>query len=252
MSQLNETLGRAGAFCVLSRLERSTQSLVKRTDVQSLMTTCNVQEPEDLLEDLIATGMLHRASDAFYISRLGVRTAILLRAVNGGELSDTFRQLSRIDSTLGAYELVRDKMTTVFIRSLTSRPGIGALYFCSPWINVTEKDFEHIRRSVDREPSGAVDVFVVTRPDPVTNDVPDGAKPFREIGADIFLHPRLHTKLYIREPGLEGGHAMAIIGSENLTRSRYLELGIKVNGDTAMIQQLVRYFFELTNRSTEA
>ena len=252
MPHLSETLGRAGAFCVLSSLERSSQSLLNRDQVQTLMIECDIQEPEDVLEDLVATGMLHRAADAFYMSRFGLRTAILLRAVNGGELSDAFRQLSRIDSSLGAYELVSDKMTTVFIRSLTSRPGIGALYFCSPWINITENDFEHIRRSVERAGSRPPDVFVITRPDPVTGGVPDGAKRFREIGADIFLHPRLHTKLYIREPGLQGGYAMAIVGSENLTRSRYLELGIKINGDTAMIQQLVRYFFELTNRSTEA
>lgn len=252
MPHLSETLGRTGTFCVLSSLERSGQSFLNRGEVQTLMTECEVEESEDMLEDLVATGMLHRASDAFYLSRFGLRTTILLRTVNGGELSDAFRQLSRIDSSLGAYELVRDKMTTVFIRSLTSRPGIGALYFCSPWINITEKDFEHIRRSVERARPRAPDIFVITRPDPITNGMPDGAKPFRELGADIFLHPRLHTKLYIREPGLQGGYAMAIVGSENLTRSRYLELGIKVNGDTAMIQQLVRYFFELTNRSTEA
>ena len=44
---------------------------------------------------------------------------------------------------------------------------------------------------------------------------------------------------------------MAIVGSQNLTRSNHLELGIRVNNDSRMIDELIRYFLELTSYSTE-
>src|SRR5437867_2721150 len=47
------------------------------------------------------------------------------------------------------------------------------------------------------------------------------------------------------------GLSMAIVGSQNLTRSNHLELGIRVNNDSRMIDELIRYFLELTSYSTE-
>ena len=72
-----------------------------------------------------------------------------------------------------------------------------------------------------------------------------------DLGATIFLHRSLHSKLYIREPGANGGSLLAIVGSQNLTRSNYLELGIQILGDSTLVQNLVRYFFDVTNESVE-
>jgi hypothetical protein len=44
---------------------------------------------------------------------------------------------------------------------------------------------------------------------------------------------------------------MAIVGSQNLTKSRYLELGVRINSDSQMIDRLIGYFLELTNHSRE-
>ena len=67
----------------------------------------------------------------------------------------------------------------------------------------------------------------------------------RSLGADIVLNPRVHAKLYIREPGPSGGLQAAIVGSENLTIPKYAELGLKVTNDRGMIDKLVEVFFDI-------
>lgn len=59
------------------------------------------------------------------------------------------------------------------------------------------------------------------------------------------LHEKLHTKLYIRDPGTAGGFSQAIFGSENLTSKRNIELGIRITNDTVIINKLITYFFDL-------
>ena len=44
---------------------------------------------------------------------------------------------------------------------------------------------------------------------------------------------------------------MAIVGSQNLTKSNYLELGIRINSDNQVIDHLIAYFWEITNYSHE-
>lgn len=154
------------------------------------------------------------------------------------------------------YELVREGITEIFIQSLVDRPGFSRLYFCSPWIHLSAKEGELLLKAVRRarqQYANPVEVFLLTRPQDEDGAIPGGAKIFRELSAEIYLHPRLHTKLYIREPDVNGaGVVMGIVSSENLTRSRYLELGIKITSDGRMINQLVRYFFELSQQSREA
>jgi len=65
----------------------------------------------------------------------------------------------------------------------------------------------------------------------------------RDHGAEVVLHRSVHTKLYIRQPGPAGGPLMAIIGSENLTGARNLELGLRINEDAALIGNLINYFY---------
>ena len=62
---------------------------------------------------------------------------------------------------------------------------------------------------------------------------------------------KVHSKLYIREPDSAGGLMLAIVGSQNLTRSRMLELGILIKGDDQVVNQLVRHFVDLSNVSEE-
>ena len=93
---------------------------------------------------------------------------------------------------------------------------------------------------------------MITRPSPKTkNDLPESVRPLVDLGANVFLHPKVHSKLYIREPGTEGGLLLAVLGSENLTRSVNLELGIRINADDNIINKLIRYFWEVSSYCVE-
>jgi hypothetical protein len=50
---------------------------------------------------------------------------------------------------------------------------------------------------------------------------------------------------------MSGGYSMAILGSQNLTRSNYLELGIRINSDSQIINKLIAYFWELSYTCVE-
>ena len=67
----------------------------------------------------------------------------------------------------------------------------------------------------------------------------------RTFGADIVEKVRLHSKLYMREPGPAGGLSLAIVGSENLTRPKWIELGIEIRNDSHVLSKLRSYFFDV-------
>jgi len=145
-------------------------------------------------------------------------------------------------------------MTERFLESLVLRPGFGRLYICSPWINLTRKAKGYLAHAVFRAEKRykcAPELLVLTRPWQDANTLPESLESLRDLGATVFLHPRLHSKLYIREPGPEGGVLAAVVGSQNLTRSVNIELGIWINADSVLIHQLIRYFWEVTNYSEE-
>ena len=96
------------------------------------------------------------------------------------------------------------------------------------------------------------EILVITRPPGATPPgTEDGLEPFVKIGARIFFHQRVHSKLYIREPSGRGGYSLAIVGSQNLTRSAHLELGIRICGDDRIILQLIQFFLEIMNYCSE-
>jgi hypothetical protein len=145
-------------------------------------------------------------------------------------------------------------MTSQFLESIVERPGFSRLYFCSPWINLDTRQRDMLAHAIMREErrGGCPELHVICRPSEVAADrAPEALAPFEKLGATILLNGRLHTKLYIREPDKSGGYSMAIVGSQNLTKSQYLELGIRINADSAIISQLIRYFWDLANASQE-
>ena len=141
----------------------------------------------------------------------------------------------------------------MFLRNLVDRPGFGRLYFCSPWISFDKQQATTLGSAIHRyeQKNGRVpDMLVITRPDQGTEARLSKSTAFlRDFGATVYLNKNLHTKLYIREPDFNGGYSMAIVGSQNLTRSNYLELGIRINSDGPMINQLISYFFEISSNS---
>jgi hypothetical protein len=255
MSHISEIVGIRGAFETLRFLEASSESAYSHDDLCSIMERCGVELVQASLQDFVASNLLHQSGSGFALSTFGIRTSLLLEAVNGTELRDTYRRLARLDTSLRMYELIREGMTKSFFLNLQDRPGFGRLYICSPWINLDRTQAERLSKALSYTEAvrgTRPEILVMTRPEPGTDaELPSAVDSLRKLGASVFLNKRLHTKLYIREPDTSGGYAMAIVGSQNLTRSSYVELGIRINSDSQMIDQLIAYFLELTNYSHE-
>lgn len=254
MTDLHEVVAVSGAYATLQMLAESARPVHGESDMEGMMRDLGVAEPLSTLRELVAAGLLRTPDGNVAITPLGIRTALLLEAINGGDLQEMWRRLSRLEG-LAAYSLVREGMTRMFLENLNSRPGFGRLYFCSPWIGLDRRNERLLVNALVRAEARGKrqpEVHVITRPaQGTTAAVPDSLLPFRQLGASVFLNARLHSKLYIREPTTAGGYAMAIVGSQNLTRSTYLELGIRINSDSQLITQLIRYFWEITQNSRE-
>lgn len=255
MPYLNEIVGFPGAYDTLRELESLPTTDLTAEEIEQIMRQYEVDDPEVAIEDFVASNLLRRYGDSYCLTTLGIRTCLLLEAINGGDLRDIHRRLSRLDSTLRIYELIREGMTKAFLRSLIQRPGFGRLYFCSPWISLDKKQEDILTQAIiqaEQRRGIRPEILVITRPEQKTDAAaPATLKPFQDLGASLYVHKRLHTKLYIREPDSSGGYAMAIVGSQNLTKSRYIELGIRINSDGQMINQLIAYFLELANHCHE-
>ena len=253
MNPLIGLLGLPGVEAVLSHLSRSSESAYSPIYLEDFLLDLGASEPQTVLDQLISENLLQHIGEKIGISKNGRKVRLLLDAIEGADIESTCQRLLRIEGQQ-SYQLVREGMTTSFFKGLTTTPDrLGTLYICSPWINAGETAIKHLRYafSVSAASSRLPELFVITRP-PRRKTSKNSLAPFQELGAKVFLNTRLHTKLYIREPNQNGGFLMAVVGSQNLTRSKYLELGIQINGDDQLIRQLIRYFMELINSSQES
>jgi hypothetical protein len=259
MPELLELVARAGVGAFLRSLVNSSIATFAWSELENRLADAGSTSPQETLEHLIRAHLLQRTGAGFAISRFGYRVSLLVHALDGGDLDDVVRKLRRLDGSAEPYELVRQGMTTRFLSTLVERPYFGALYLCSPWINLNEKETSIIRYGVlqsEKRTGRRPEIHVLARP---PDDMPTslrgagaGMKPLIELGARTYFIRKLHSKLYIREPDLNGGYSVALVGSENLTQSDYLELGIQINGDGRLISQLIAHFYELTSFSSEA
>ena len=254
MTTLNAAIGLVGTHEALRVLDQSSETVLPYDSLVSILENTAAMGVTDTIEALLGSSLVHRSPRGYGISHLGRRTTILLDALNGGDLRDAWRRLAQLDPTLHHDELVRDNLADHFLESLLTRPSFGRIYICSPWINLDQRRRNILATAILRAEQGGrePEVLVITRPERGTAaTAPMGTVPLQQLGATVHLNRRLHTKLYIREPDARGGYLMAILGSQNLTRSSYLELGIKIHSDTVIIQNLITYFLDLTNQSDE-
>ena len=250
---LHQTLAAPGTYEFLNALDRTRVTASPEERLLKMMASNGVDHPPQIFRDLKAAGILQAFGLNIGLSSYGIRTLALLEALNGGDLQAAFRRLSRLDSTLHSYELVREGMTDSFLETIVRRPGFTRLYMCSPWINLSDRNQDLLLHAFhSAEVRGeSPEIIVLTRPDTEANPLLESFL-LQKLRASIFLNSNLHTKLYIREPSTRGGYAMAVVGSQNLTRSRYLELGIRINSDATLVYQLVGYFWDLCAESKEA
>jgi hypothetical protein len=257
VKRTHQVVAADGVFEFLLALRSSAQTIYEHDQVHSVLRASGASDTDVTLHELVAERLIFERGDSYGLTSFGIRTCLLLEAINGADLKDVYRHLSRLDSGLRMYELVREGMTRMFLKSLIDRPGIGRLYFCSPWISFDERQANTLSYAVhqfEKRHRRLPEISVITRPEKGTNAAISATAQLLKdrYGATIYLNKSLHTKLYIREPDANGGYLMAIVGSQNLTRSNYIELGIRINSDSSMIGQLISYFFEISNSSREA
>ena len=255
MTVLLQVLATPGVDRTLTFLMSSSVSAFERSDLENMFLDYGAHAPGELFDHLLDGNIIQAIGTRFALSQNGRKTSLLMQAINGADLNEIYQRIRRVDGDEAAYQLVREGMTSIFFNSLSESPGVGTLYICSPWINPTEKQERRLMYAalMQEKRTGTIpDILIVTRPaksqPPGTEN---GLETFRKLKAKIYYNKRVHSKLYIREPDFSGGAMLAIVGSQNLTRSRMLELGILIRGDDQVINQLVRHFVDLTNASTE-
>jgi hypothetical protein len=156
-------------------------------------------------------------------------------------------ELRTLEPSLHRYELVREGMTSRFIKGLLTEPGFRRLYICSPWINLLKEDLGRLTVALDKAARSLTvqpEVLVLVQT-PKLPEVKKSLDVLRSLGAKVVEKPRLHSKLYMREPGPSGGLSLAIVGSENLTRPKWIELGIEIRNDSHLLSRLRTYFFDV-------
>jgi len=246
-SLMSETVGQRGAFPFLDKFYKA-HKIFSSTEVADLINEVGITDR--LFSELFSAGLLEGATSGFYISSLGERVALLLRAVNDKEdLTEVYRKLTYLYPELKPYELITENITGLFIDTLLSRSDFIRIYICSPWIRLEEEQLDRIKNSVLKAINryGSMQIFIVTLPlrryhypEGLTNGVTE----LKRLGAEVTVvtNAKLHAKLYISEPGPYGGIHWAIFGSENLTGRQNIELGIKIENDNELLGKLANFF----------
>jgi hypothetical protein len=252
--ELLELLTQHGITATLDQLAGDNATAFSRPALENMLADHGASSPAEAVERCMEANLLEPFGPRLGISRFGRRALLLIEAIEGGDVEQIFRRLRRMTGGRETYELVRQGMTIRFFRSLVEHPGVARLFFCSPWIHPDEREAAILRHTALQiaKRGAKLEVLVLTRPpEMMPKGTEGGLKCFEDVGAQFFFHSRLHSKLYIREPDANGGLSMAIVGSQNLTRSNHLELGIRINNDSRMIDELIRYFLELTSYAFE-
>jgi len=221
-------------------------------DLLSLLRRCGCDIPEGVFSDLRVAGFFAGRPPDLAVSTRGHRTLLFTSGALGTPTDAVVRELRTIERSSMQYELVREGMTSRFIKGLLQEPGFQRLYICSPWINLQRDDLARLTVALDRAQRvlprpPELHVLVKT---PETPQMQEGLERLRSLGAVISEKPKLHSKLYMREPGPAGGLWLAILGSENLTRQKWIELGIEIRNDSDLLARLRSYFFDVFQSTT--
>jgi hypothetical protein len=252
---LSEIVGQGTTFALLDVLAQE-ESGVTRTQLEDFMRETAVTAPDAVFDALLGRGLLSQFGGRYTLTTHGRKAHLLVAGLNGLSVEQVVQELRRLYPELSPYELVRQGMTREFINSLYSRPDFRRAYICSPWIILDATARHHLSQAIyganelGQQLGYEVDLLCVSHP-PEGNE--DQKKKMKEsldflrekLQAEVVTQRRLHSKLYIREPGPSGGLQLAIVGSQNMTGSRNLELGIKITNDGLMIGKLIRYFMDV-------
>lgn len=212
-----------------------------------VLKACGCDAPETVIDDLRVAGFFAPKPPGVRLSTSAHRTLLFCSGALGASSANVFDELRTIESTLHRYDLVREGMTSRFIKGLLTEPGFQRLYICSPWINLQRDDLGRLAMALDnakRTLARPPEILVLVQT-PKIPELKTTIDLLRQFGAEVVEKPRLHSKLYMREPGPAGGLSLAIVGSENLTRQKWIELGIEIRNDSHILSKLRSYFFDV-------
>jgi hypothetical protein len=241
-----------------------TYSMLRGIDVASMFTEktlenfCNdaraARRASRVATFLVSDGLAVQHATGFYATKLFSRSLLLIDALEGADLDKTFASLASLYPELDKISVVKSDMTNQFLNALFQQPSIGRIHICSPWIHLTQHQRQRLRAlvvdSLSRNEQPQITV-ITRRPDPTmpsNKPLQDTLDFLREIGADVIFAKDIHAKLYIRTPPESGGDEIAVIGSQNLTIPKYIELGLLVRNDSRLVGRLEAAFFEMAGR----
>jgi hypothetical protein len=253
---LNEILGQPGIFNFLEEINGLQQ--IEFENFPDFLSRCGITSPSVVKDQLTQVGIIFEEGKMLYLSPKGHRTFLLLKALNRGDLKDLVHNLRKIDPTLFPYEIVTEGMTAAFIDGLASLPTFRRVLICSPWVYLKRKILQKfcyaVYKAQEKNPTDKVDIIFIARPlekkDPNYGKFLECFQELIKVGVEIVVRERLHSKLYIRDPGSSGGFSEAIFGSENLTSKRNIELGMRITNDSIILNKLITYFFDLYHECT--
>jgi hypothetical protein len=208
----------------------------------------------EVIELLVSLGLAAYVPQTLSSTRELRRALLLLEAVEGGDLDACFSALRSMYPALDKISIVRQHMSRTFLKLLFAERSLGRVSICSPWIHLSVNEQRRLKWLASQTLASGenISMVVVTRPisgDPISRAPLEASLEFlRKLGADIILKKNVHAKVYIRIPGDSGGTEFAVIGSENLTVPKYLELGLLVKNDSSLINKLVGAFYEIAGR----
>ena len=256
-SLLSRLFANEGAVEVLSRVAESAGVIDVATFV-NFAEVSGVGNAATLFSRFTEMGILIKGNNGYYISSYGKRLDILIRGIEGREtIDEVIRRLYALNPRNRPYELLTGGLTESFVGSLAAKPDFIRLLICSPWIRLQEslrQQFVGAIADADKLYSGSVQIEIVTRPaggrHPWQRQVQDTLALMTDLGATIYTNQNLHAKLFMRQPGPKGGVQSATLGSENLTGARNIELGIRIDNDSQILQNLQLWFHSITYKSS--
>lgn len=245
---ISEIVGGKSAYPFLNAVYEI-KDIVRNLDLEGLIKENDISEA--LFSDLVNTGLLIGTSEGYYISSLGKKITLLLRAINGeSDVSHLFNQLTYLYPEIRPYELITENITDYFIDSIIRDSSFIRVYICSPWIRLHEIHLQKFSAAILKASQmyKNLEILVITKPKEGYRNWKASIETFKvllDLGAVVMTHAKLHTKLYISEPGPYGGGHYSILGSENLTGRGNIELAIKIQNDNDILRKLNLYFYEI-------
>jgi len=223
--------------------------VARREELISILgDACAVDE---LLEALRLHGFVVHMSDDVLPTR---DLDFLLELVQEITLRNPRRLIEKIQQLypeLRRIAVIRDNLTGEFFKCLHSVRTAGRISICSPWINMNNDQFETLafllQQSVLLEEPHSINVVMLpSKPSERHHDTTqEMVRRFAELGITVLFSKGLHAKLYVRTPSSSNGSSFAVIGSQNLTRSTYTELGLLIKNERRLVEDLQAAFFEI-------